>query len=128
MATAILGLCNSGASFQARVVTPSTRPLQGHVLSRAWGGLSVYRWERGQWLVCLRERSRLLVGPRGAEGRKPSSQLGIQSLKENTSQALGLHILAMRMNVNIVIFPLKFEDWIREHEISAPLFCLRHKP
>ena len=76
----------------------------------------------------LFERSRLLVGPRGAEGRKPSSQLGVQSLKENTSQALGLHILALRMNVNIVIFPLKFEDWIREHEVSAPLFCLRHKP
>ena len=110
------------------VVTPSMRPLGGHVLSRAWGGLSVYRWERGQWLFCLRERSRLLVGPRGAEGRKPTSQLGVQSLKENTYQALGLHILAMRMNVNMVIFSLKFEGWIREHEISAPLFCLRHKP
>lgn len=70
----------------------------------------------------------MLVGPRGAEGRKPTSQLGVQSLKENTYQALGLHILAMRMNVNMVIFSLKFEGWIREHEISAPLFCLRHKP
>ena len=113
MATAILGLSNSGASFQAPCGHPFCEAPGRPCSVQGMGGLSVYRWKRGQWLVCLRERSRVPVGPRGAGGRKPSSQLGIQSLKESTSQALGLHILAMRMNANMVIFPLKFEDWIR---------------
>lgn len=101
------------------VVSPFPRPLGGHVLSRAWRGLSGGRpgQEGGQWLVCLRERSGLLMGPRGAVGRRPSSQLGIQSLKENTSRALGFQTVALRMKVNMVIYPLKFEIWIEEHEI-----------
>lgn len=73
------------------MVTPSTRPLQGHVLSRAWGGLSGLQvGERSVAGLFERERSRLLVGPRGAGGEEAQcSQLGIQSLKENTLPGLG---------------------------------------
>lgn len=59
----------------------------------------------------------LLMGPRGAEGRKRISELGIQSLKENTSQARDFQILTTKMKINLAIFPFNFQSWIGEYEI-----------
>lgn len=56
-------------------------------------------------------------GTQGSWEEEAQFRMGIQSLKENTSQALGFQILTTRMEVNMLVFPLNFESWIGEHEI-----------
>lgn len=72
----------------------------------------------------------MLMGPKraGEGGEEARSELGIQSLKENISQALGFQILTMKMKVNMVIFPLNFEILRTRLETMKckPLFSAQH--
>lgn len=56
-------------------------------------------------------------GALGRWGKEAQFLTGHLVLKENNFQAMGFQILAMRMKVNMVVFPLKFESWIEEHEM-----------
>lgn len=101
-------------SRPAGVVTPPpTRPAESCSV-RAWEAAGLQVGERSSEQVMYLRGHRLL-GVRTQELRGPSSQLGIQSLKEHLG-ALGLHIPGNEDERYYgVIFPLKgCRDWVRD--------------